>query len=168
MSGSGYRAHELNAFILVGGSSMMPLVQSYITNLLNFPIKRLKDMDELVASGLGTYLTVKERQEKVKDLVITDICPFSLGVSAYDSDFNKNIFSKVINKLSALPTSASKYYYASWGQRQCRFMIYQGESLDPEANFFLDEFVIDVPGNASKSETFKTTLLYKFYALYRS
>ena len=92
--------------------------------------------------------------------MITDICPFSLGVSAYDSDFNKNIFSKVINKLSALPTSASKYYYASWGQRQCRFMIYQGESLDPEANFFLDEFVIDVPGNASKSETFKTTFTY--------
>ena len=160
MSGSGYRAHELNAFILVGGSSMMPLVQSYIMNLLNLPIKRLKDMDELVARGLGTYLAVKERQEKVKDLVITDICPFSLGISAYDSDFDKNIFSKVINKLSVLPTSASKYYYASRGQKQCRFMIYQGESLDPEANLFLDEFIIDVPGTATKTEFFETTFTY--------
>ena len=35
-------AHRLDAFILVSGSSMMPLVQSYITNLLNLPIKRLK------------------------------------------------------------------------------------------------------------------------------
>ncbi len=160
VSDSGYRAHELDAFILVGGSSMMPLVQSYIMNLLNLPIKRLKDMDELVARGLGTYLAVKERQEKVKDLVITDICPFSLGISAYDSDFDKNIFSKVINKLSVLPTSASKYYYASRGQKQCRFMIYQGESLDPEANLFLDEFIIDVPGTATKTEFFETTFTY--------
>lgn len=160
VSDSGYKAHELDAFILVGGSSMMPLVQSYITNLLNLPIKRLKDMDELVARGLGTYLAVKERQEKVKDLVITDICPFSLGISAYDSDFDKNIFSKVINKLSVLPTSASKYYYASRGQKQCRFMIYQGESLDPEANLFLDEFIIDVPGTATKTEFFETTFTY--------
>lgn len=80
MNNSGYKAHELDVFILVGGSSMIPLVQAYITNLLNIPIMRLKDMDELFARGLGTYLAVKERQAKVKDLVITAICPFSLEI----------------------------------------------------------------------------------------
>ena len=39
-------------------------------------------------------------------------------------------------------------------------MIYQGESLDPEANLFLDEFIIDVPGTATKTEFFETTFTY--------
>ena len=46
------------------------------------------------------------------------------------------------------------------GQKQCRFMIYQGESLDPEGKSFLDEFIIDVPGTATKTEFLRTTFTY--------
>lgn len=67
--------------------------------------------------GLGTYLAVKERQEKVKDLVITDICPFSLGISAYDSDFDKISFQRSLISYLSFPTSCKQILLRPVGDR---------------------------------------------------
>ena len=163
---SGYTAQDLDAFILVGGSSMMPMVQNYITKLLNLPIKQLKDRDELVARGLGTYLGIKEREDSVKNLVVTDICPFSLGVDCYMEKFGKDVFDKIIPKNSVLPTSATKRYTVmDLGQSKVRFAIYQGESLNLASNFFLDDITIDVPINYKYRESITVTFSYDINSL---
>lgn len=163
---SGYTAQDLDYFILVGGSSQMPLVQQYLKHILNIPIKKVADMDELVARGLGTYLAIKERKEQVKDLVVTDICPFSLGVDSFNEEFQKVAFSKIISKNTVLPASASAFYQThDLGQSQVQFNIYQGESFNVDSNLKLGEFSIDVPVNHQKHEVVKVTFSYDINSL---
>lgn len=163
---SGYTAQDLDYFILVGGSSQMPLVQEYLKQILNIPIKRVADMDELVARGLGTYLAIKERKEQVKDLVVTDICPFSLGVDSFSDEFQKNAFSKIITKNTVLPTTASRYYVThDLGQSRVQFDIYQGESFNVNSNLKLGEITIDVPVNYQEHEAIKVTFSYDINSL---
>ena len=50
---SGFTADELDSLILVGGSSKMPLVQEYLSDLLSIPIEQTRDFDQLVAMGLA-------------------------------------------------------------------------------------------------------------------
>ncbi len=81
---SGFSASELDSLILVGGSSKMPVLQHYLSDALNIPVLKEENMDSLVALGLGKYIGIKQRDENIKDVVVTDICPFSLSTSTYN------------------------------------------------------------------------------------
>lgn len=159
-------ADEFDAFILVGGSSQMPLVQEFLSELMNLSLKHLPERDQLVAQGLGIYLGIKQREEPVKSLVLTDVCPFSLGVSSYDENFAKVRMVKIISKNTVLPTSASsRFTTMNLGQSQVRFKIYQGESFNPEANLFLAEVIVPVPVNHKVHEAIDVTFSYDLNAL---
>ena len=79
-----FTASELDSLILVGGSSKMPVLQHYLSDALNIPVLKEENMDSLVALGLGKYIGIKQRDENIKDVVVTDICPFSLSTSTYN------------------------------------------------------------------------------------
>ena len=65
---------DLNTVVMVGGSSKMPLMQSYLSHLFkNIPIVT-SNSDEMIARGLGLVCGVKARNEEVRDYVLTDIC----------------------------------------------------------------------------------------------
>lgn len=163
---SGFTAQDFSALILVGGSSLMPLVQNFLTKTLAIPIKHLPGRDELVALGLGTYIGIKNRDETVKNLIVTDVCPFSLGILTYDEDTQRDYFSKLIEKNTVLPTSASSYFHTiRLGQKKIDVLIYQGESLSPSANLFLGKIEVSIPVNHKKHEAIKVTFSYDINSL---
>ena len=71
---------EITEVIMVGGSSKMPVVKQYVRYLLGTEVSILEEEpDTIVAKGVGIYAGIKERKTAIKDIVLTDICPFSLG-----------------------------------------------------------------------------------------
>ena len=98
----GIELEELDKVILVGGSSKMPVVQQYIKGLLGdkVPVVLEENPDESVAYGVGMAAAIKERTGDIKDMLLTDICPFSLGTELYDGSF-----SPVIEKMKHCPAS---------------------------------------------------------------
>lgn len=79
MKDGGLTLQDVDAVVMVGGSSKMPLIQSYLQHLFRKTPIVTGNCDEMIARGLGLVCAVKERQGEIKDYVLTDICPFTLG-----------------------------------------------------------------------------------------
>ncbi|MDR0443866.1 MAG: Hsp70 family protein [Treponema sp.] len=136
---------RIDNFILVGGSCRMPIVKEYLQTITQKPPLFEVDPDLAVVSGLGVAAGIKERDENIRDMVLMDICPFSLGVSVRKGELN-NRFSPIIPRNSALPTSRVEHYSTIADfQTEIYFRIYQGESLEASQNLLLGECEIPVP-----------------------
>ena len=70
---------EIDEIVLVGGSTKMHVIRSYVAKLFGrLPLCHLNP-DEVVALGTGIYAAIKERNEAFVEAVVTDVCPFTLG-----------------------------------------------------------------------------------------
>ncbi len=92
---SGFVPSDIDRMIMVGGSSYMPIVRDYLEKLLKIPVESAEDIDYMVAMGLGKYLGIKQRCSEVKDLVVTDICPFSLSTPIVNESDSSKPLAKV-------------------------------------------------------------------------
>ena len=159
---SGFSVEEIDSLILVGGSSQMPILQKYLTNILNVPVLKENNMDELVALGLGKYIGIKQREEGIKDIVVTDICPFSLSTSTYnEQDPSKDLARVIIPKNSVLPSSRTIHLQTVHkGQTKVDISVYQGQAMYAKDNLFLGKTSISVPRNMKENESFDLTYSY--------
>ena len=159
---SGFSASELDSLILVGGSSKMPVLQHYLSDALNIPVLKEENMDSLVALGLGKYIGIKQRDENIKDVVVTDICPFSLSTSTYNEQNPELELSTVlIPKNSVLPTSKKlTLRTVHKGQTKVNISVFQGQAMYAKENLFLGQACIHVPRNIHDYESFD--LIYSY------
>ncbi len=159
---SGFSASELDSLILVGGSSQMPVLQHYLSDALNIPVLKEENMDSLVALGLGKYIGIKQRDENIKDVVVTDICPFSLSTSTYnEQNPDLELSTVLIPKNSVLPTSKKlTLRTVHKGQTKVNISVFQGQAMYAKENLFLGQAFIHVPRNIHDYESFD--LIYSY------
>ena len=159
---SGFSASELDSLILVGGSSKMPVLQHYLSDALNIPVLKEENMDSLVALGLGKYIGIKQRDENIKDVVVTDICPFSLSTSTYnEQNPDLELSTVLIPKNSVLPTSKKMTLRTVHkGQTKVNISVFQGQAMYAKENLFLGQAFIHVPRNMHDYESFD--LIYSY------
>ena len=159
---SGFSASELDSLILVGGSSQMPVLQHYLSDALNIPVLKEENMDSLVALGLGKYIGIKQRDENIKDVVVTDICPFSLSTSTYnEQNPDLELSTVLIPKNSVLPTSKKMTLRTVHkGQTKVNISVFQGQAMYAKENLFLGQACIHVPRNIHDYESFD--LIYSY------
>lgn len=159
---SGFSASELDSLILVGGSSQMPVLQHYLSDALNIPVLKEENMDSLVVLGLGKYIGIKQRDENIKDLVVTDICPFSLSTSTYnEQNPDLELSTVLIPKNSVLPTSKKlTLRTVHKGQTKVNISVFQGQAMYAKENLFLGQAFIHVPRNIHDYESFD--LIYSY------
>lgn len=159
---SGFSASELDSLILVGGSSKMPVLQHYLSDALNIPVLKEEKMDSLVALGLGKYIGIKQRDENIKDVVVTDICPFSLSTSTYnEQNPGLELSTVLIPKNSVLPTSKKMTLRTVHkGQTKVNISVFQGQAMYAKENLFLGQAFIHVPRNIHDYESFD--LIYSY------
>lgn len=159
---SGFSAGELDSLILVGGSSQMPVLQHYLSDALNIPVLKEENMDSLVVLGLGKYIGIKQRDENIKDVVVTDICPFSLSTSTYnEQNPDLELSTVLIPKNSVLPTSKkTTLRTVHKGQAKVNISVYQGQAMYAKENLFLGQAFIHVPRNMRDYESFD--LIYSY------
>lgn len=152
---------ELKDIILVGGSCKMPTVAAYIERITGR--KPCTDIDPDTAIGIGAciFAGMKNRNEDFKDVILTDICPFSLGIAIQDPRTMEQIMDFIIQRNSMLPSSKThKYYAAHDNQTGLRIQLYQGESIVPSNNIKLGELNMNVPPTPLNAYIASTKLTY--------
>ena len=148
---AGVVSNQINRIVLVGGSCKMPVVQQYIGHLLGRGDVEIMEPDYMIALGCGVCAGIKERDKDIKDLLLTDICPFSLGVKiANHQNPYKDLMSFIIDRNSPLPSSREEVYVnAHDRQKRITLQIYQGEAMYAEENLYLGEIMFDIPPMAA-------------------
>lgn len=132
---------DIDQVILVGGSSKMPIVQWFLKSIFKNQELKESNPDEIVALGAGVVAGIKERKAKIKDMLLSDICPFSLGVEVSDKSF-----STIIGKNEILPCSKVGYYTTIHDDQEIiKFDVYQGNQMVAKKNLLLTSIEIEVP-----------------------
>lgn len=147
---SGLRAHDLQEIVLVGGATRMPIVRRATTRMFErFPSNTVHP-DEAVAIGAATQAGLKARDIALKDVVLTDVSPYSLGIETSERTFNgvyrPGLFSPIIERNTVVPASrVSRYVSTRDNQAQVTLSIFQGESREVADNIKLGEIDVALP-----------------------
>ncbi len=153
---------NLSGVVLVGGSCKMPIIKDFLEYTLGMTEISVVEPDYIIALGIGVYAGIKERREDVKDMMLTDICPFSLGTSVYSplDNTHGNMFF-IIERNSPLPISREERLCAhELGQKRITVTVYQGESHDVSENWKMGEVEIRIPVNWKKRESVTVRYTY--------
>lgn len=140
------RVSAIDDLIMVGGSSKLGVVKRFLTELLGKEPIVLGETDRVVAYGAGIYAGIRQRKEEIKDLLLTDVCPFTLGIGVNNrANRDKNILSPMIERNSTLPASHKGRFVTTCDfQKEIRVAIYQGEEYYVDDDVFLGEVTIEV------------------------
>ena len=144
------RTDALNEIVLVGGATRMPVVRKAVTRMFGrFPSQTVHP-DEAVAMGAAVQAGLKARDQALKEVAVTDVCPYSLGVGIAEHDhaghLHHGIFSPIIERNVAVPASRMNTYNTLQdNQSVIEFEIYQGESRYVTDNISLGKISVPVP-----------------------
>lgn len=154
---SGTQLEEIDQIILVGGSSRMPVIRQYLKSLTEIRVVADDRPDESIAMGVGIAAAIKERAGEIKDVILADICPFSLGVELYDGSF-----STIIERNDTLPCQKTRDYVTMRDEQEAmEFKIYQGESMRASENLLLGTLRIsDLPPAPAQMTGASVTFMY--------
>ena len=153
---------DIDAVILAGGSGKMPLVQSYMEQLFDQTPLVTGFSDQLIARGLGLVCGVMERKDEVRDYILTDICPFTLGTGVNnEADPKHPYMSAIIERNSILPCSKIRgFSTAADYQSEVKIEILQGEEPYAEDNVQLGVVTVAVPKKKKGMESVVVRFTY--------
>ncbi|WP_046226891.1 molecular chaperone DnaK [Paenibacillus dauci] len=137
---SGLSASEIDKIVLVGGSTRIPAVQEAIKKLTGKEPHKGVNPDEVVALGAAVQAGVLTGD--VKDVVLLDVTPLSLGIETAGG-----VFTKMIERNTTIPTSKSQVFstYAD-NQPSVEIHVLQGEREMAAGNKTLGRFMLgDIP-----------------------
>ncbi|WP_046214696.1 molecular chaperone DnaK [Paenibacillus wulumuqiensis] len=137
---SGLSANEIDKIVLVGGSTRIPAVQEAIKKLTGKEPHKGVNPDEVVALGAAVQAGVLTGD--VKDVVLLDVTPLSLGIETAGG-----VFTKMIERNTTIPTSKSQVFstYAD-NQPSVEIHVLQGEREMAAGNKTLGRFMLgDIP-----------------------
>jgi molecular chaperone DnaK len=140
LSDAGLTANEIHKVILVGGSTRIPAVQEAIKKLTGKDPHRGVNPDEVVA--LGAAIQAGVLAGDVKDVVLLDVTPLSLGIETMGG-----VFTKLIDRNTTIPTSKSQIFStAADNQTSVDIHVLQGERSMAADNKTLGRFMLsDIP-----------------------
>ncbi len=161
------RLREISHIVLVGGSCNMPVVQAFLSRLLRREVGHPFSPDTVVGLGLGIYAGIKERREEVRDIIMTDICPFTLGTSVVGSKEDDTLhMASIIERNSPLPCSrVKKFWTTTANQTKVRIDILQGEGFYSKDNLLLGEMTLNVPPAPEGKECVSVRFTYDINGL---
>ena len=153
---------DIDAVIMAGGSGKMPLVQSYMEQLFEQTPLVTGFSDQLIARGLGLVCGVMEREDEVRDYILTDICPFTLGTGVNNETDPKHPYmSAIIERNTILPCSRiQRFSTASDYQKEVKIEILQGEEAYAEDNVQLGLITTMVPKKKRGQESVDVRFTY--------
>lgn len=148
--------------LLVGGSSKMTVVRRYISYLFKKSINTKEEADLLIGLGVGIYTGIMQRKEEIEDIIMTDVCPFTLGVGVVNPNGEgPSVMSVMIPRNSVLPNSVrNEFTTVRDNQRKIEIDVYQGEAYYCDDNIKLGSLTISVPPAPKNGETVEVTFSY--------
>ncbi|TSC75261.1 MAG: molecular chaperone DnaK [Parcubacteria group bacterium Gr01-1014_33] len=134
---SGFPISEINEVILVGGQTRMPAIIEGVKKLFGKDPNRTINPDEVVAIGAAVQAGIL--QGEVKDVLLLDVIPLSLGIETLGS-----VMTKVIEKNTTVPTAKTQTFStAADSQTSVEIHVLQGEREMASDNKTLARFILD-------------------------
>ncbi len=134
---SGLKLSDINEIILVGGQTRMPAINEAVKNLFGKEPNKGINPDEVVAIGAAVQAGIF--QGDVKDVLLLDVIPLSLGIETYGG-----VFTSLIEKNITIPTAKSQVFStAADNQTSVEIHILQGERPMASDNKTLARFILD-------------------------
>lgn len=170
LADAGLRLSDIDEVMLIGGATKLSIVRDFLIRLFRkFPDTKLNP-DETVALGAAVQAAMKERREEVKEVILTDVCSFTLGtevVVEYDEGkFEDGRFCPIIERNTVIPAShTERLYTARDNQTAVRVRVLQGESRFARNNLYLGELEIEVPKGLKGAESVDVTYTYDINSL---
>ncbi|OUM95994.1 MAG: molecular chaperone DnaK [Thermobacillus sp. ZCTH02-B1] len=140
LADAGLKPEDIDKVVLVGGSTRIPAVQEAIRKLIGKEPHKGVNPDEVVALGAAVQAGVLTGE--VKDVVLLDVTPLSLGIETAGG-----VFTKMIERNTTIPTSKSQIFttYAD-NQTSVEIHVLQGERAMAADNKTLGRFILsDIP-----------------------
>ena len=164
------RSNQLDEIVLVGGATRMPMVRKLVTKLFGrFPVVDINP-DEAIALGAAVQSALKARNAALNDVVMTDVCPYSMGVEVSrqigEKQFESGIYSPILERNSHIPISRmERFNTIADNQKVIHLPIYQGENPLVKNNILLGELKVAVPKKPAFEECVDVRFTYDLNGL---
>lgn len=166
---AGVKIEDIDQIILIGGATRLPIVRRFVTRLFGRIPASPVDPDEAVALGAALQCAMKERREEIREVILTDVCPFTLGTEVMA---NNGLFEEgghylpIIQRNTTIPVSRTQTVWTAHdNQTRVNVKILQGESRLASNNLLLGELSLPVPPGPKGSEAVDITYTYDVNAL---
>lgn len=170
LADAGLKMSDIDEVLLIGGATRLFIVRDFLIRLFRkFPDTKLNP-DETVALGAAIQGAMKERREEVKEIILTDVCSFTLGtevvVEYEEGRFEDGRFCPIIERNTVIPAShTERLYTVRDNQDKVRVRVLQGESRFARNNLYLGELSVDVPKAPKGQESVDVTYTYDINSL---
>ncbi|MFM8264116.1 MAG: Hsp70 family protein [Pirellula sp.] len=138
---------QLDEVLLVGGATRMNCLQNFLTSRLKRKPLCEYNPDEVVAMGAAIQAALIEDNVAVEDMVLTDVCPHTLGIEVckhFGGEFIPGYFEPIIHRNTTIPVSKEKRFSTvAANQTEVQLRVYQGEGRRAEDNLLLGELKVD-------------------------
>jgi len=142
---------DLDTVILIGGATRMQLIKSVVGKMFGlFPFSNINP-DEAVALGAAVQAALKNRDQALNEMILTDVCPYTLGVEVSKrlggrDRYEAGYFAPIIERNNPIPISRVERFSTMHDYQDAIHLdIYQGESMRVANNLLLGEMEIAVP-----------------------
>jgi len=149
--------NQLDEIVLVGGASRMALVARLVSRMFGrLPLRHINP-DQAIALGASVAAGLKSRDAKLDEIILTDVCPYTLGTQIGRRDPNGQVhtgfFHPIILRNSTVPISREDQFYPMHEQqKQLVIDIYQGENPLVANNIKLGEISVDLDKRRNHDE----------------
>ena len=170
LSDAGLSLKDIDKVVLVGGATRLSIVKEVLIKLFRKFPDTSTNPDEAVALGAAIEGAMKERHADVKEVILTDVCSFTLGtevvVEYEDGRVEDGHFCPIIERNTVIPVShTERLYTVRDNQEQVRVRVLQGESRFARNNLYLGELNIKVPKAPKGQEAIDVTYTYDINSL---
>lgn len=159
------RLADIDKVVLVGGATKSPVVRRFVSKLFKMLPDTNINPDEAVALGAAIQGAMKERKDAIKEVILTDVCPFTLGTEVVreweNHQFEQGVFCPIIDRNTVIPASRTeRLYTVRDNQNKIRVNVLQGESWFAANNLSLGELLIEIPAAKAGEEAVDVTYTY--------